>query len=301
MNRIYKSEAGERAVRERYEAFLKRWPVPHRPWRVATRQGETFIVASGPEHAPAVLLLHGAMANSAVWMGDIVSLAEHFRVYAVDVIGEPGMSAPSRPPLASEAYAEWLDDVMQKLALERAAFAGVSLGGWIALDYATRRPDRVEALVLLCPGGVGRQKVSFVFKALALGMCGAWGRRKLRELVLGRAPSGELSPAARAFSEFLSLIHANFRPRREKLPVFGDEALRRLDMPVLTIAGGRDVLLDSAETKRRLEANVANVTVRYLPEAGHFVGRQTDAIIDFLKPATSGTRARQGAVNSLVL
>ena len=97
---------------------------------------------------------------------------KHFRVYAVDIIGEAGFSAPSRPPLASEAHALWLDDVMQALSLTRASMVGVSLGGWLALDYATRRPERVESVVVLCPGGVGRQKMRIVFKTVPLRMLG---------------------------------------------------------------------------------------------------------------------------------
>ena len=66
-----------------------------------------------------------------MWMGDVAAWAEHFRVYAVDVIGDAGLSAPSRPPLASDAHALWLDDVMQALSLERASLVGVSLAdGW---------------------------------------------------------------------------------------------------------------------------------------------------------------------------
>jgi pimeloyl-ACP methyl ester carboxylesterase len=78
------------------------------------------------------------------------------------MIGEPGLSAPSRPRLASDAYALWLDDVLHELGVARASLVGVSLGGWLALDYATRRPERVERLALLCPGGVGKQRASFL-------------------------------------------------------------------------------------------------------------------------------------------
>lgn len=67
-----------------------------------------------------------------------------------------------------------------------------------------------------------------------------------------------------------------------KLPLFSDEALQRLTMPVLAIVGGNDVLLDSAETKRRLETNVPQAEIRYLPEAGHFIPGQTHAILEFL-------------------
>jgi alpha-beta hydrolase superfamily lysophospholipase len=198
-------------------------------------------------------------------------------VYAVDMIGDAGLSAPSRPPLSSEAHALWLDDVLQALALASASLVGVSLGGWLALDYATRRPDRVESVAVLCPAGVGRQKISIVFKTHGLRMLGAWGRRKAAELVLGRAPANP-SPAQRYFLEFFALIHKNFRRRMVKLPIFSDAALRRLTMPMLVVVGGKDVLIDSTETKRRLERNVPQAEIRYLPEAGHFIPGQTAPI-----------------------
>jgi pimeloyl-ACP methyl ester carboxylesterase len=151
MKAIYKSIEGERLVLERYRAFLKRWPVPNSQVRVPTSQGETFVVISGAEDSPALLLLHGGMANSAMWMGEITAFARFFRVYCIDMIGEPGLSAPVRPALASEAHAVWLDDVLNHLAVARASIVGISLGGWLALDYATRRPQKVERVAVLCP------------------------------------------------------------------------------------------------------------------------------------------------------
>ncbi|HTC36884.1 MAG TPA: alpha/beta hydrolase [Bryobacteraceae bacterium] len=281
MTSVYKSDEAERAVRERYLEILKHWPVPNRQLRVPTREGETFIIACGDESAPPLLLLHGSIANSAMWIGDVAAWSKHLRIYAVDMIGDAGLSAPSRPPLSSDAHALWLDDVLQALSLTRVSMAGVSLGGWLALDYAIRRPGRVENLVLVCPGGVGRVKVEVVLKLLPLQMLGSWGKRKASEVVLGRAPANP-SPALQSFLQFFQLIQENFRPRRVKLPVFSDDALKSLNMPVLAIVGGKDVLIDSDGTKRRLERNVAGVQIRYIPEAGHFIPAQTAPILDFL-------------------
>jgi len=80
----------------------------------------------------------------------------------------------------------------------------------------------------------------------------------------------------------MSLIHKTLRPRMVKLPIFSDQALQRLNMPVMAILGGKDVLLDSAETRNRLRRNVPHVEIRYYPEAGHFIPGQTQTILDFL-------------------
>ena len=106
---------------------------------------------------------------------------------------------------------------MQALSLSRASIVGVSLGGWVALDYATRRPDRVERLVLLAPSGVGRQKAGFLLKALPLLLLGTWGRRRAMGMLAGRAPT-QATPPNPHFAAFVSLIFQHFRPRRERIP-----------------------------------------------------------------------------------
>ncbi|MFI0214123.1 alpha/beta fold hydrolase [Streptomyces lydicus] len=278
MSAIYKSEAGARELQRRYREGLDAWPVPAEHLRVPTREGETFVVVSGPEDAPPVVLLHGAGANTTMWQDDITTWARHFRTYALDLVGEPGLSAPSRPPLASDAPARWLDDVLDALGIARAAFVGTSLGGWLALDYATRRPERVDRLALLCPGGVGRQKMGWLFRALLLRPLGAWGVRRSAGTVAGLD-----RPEHRAVLDQLVLTFAQFKPRTERLPVFPDDVLRRLAMPVQVTVGGRDALFDSADTARRLARCVPHATVHVLPEAGHALLGQTDAVLTFLR------------------
>jgi pimeloyl-ACP methyl ester carboxylesterase len=52
--------------------------------------------ACGQPDAPPLVLLHGAGFNSISWMGDVATWAQRFRVFAVDIIGHPGLSAPTR-------------------------------------------------------------------------------------------------------------------------------------------------------------------------------------------------------------
>ena|ERR1700679_3019408 len=278
MAAIYKTEAGGHALIARTRELLAAWPVPSEQLRLPTSQGETFVIASGDPAAPALLLLHGSGSNSLMWLRDVAAWSAHFRVYAIDLIGEPGLSAPSRPPLNSDSYVRWLDDVLTGLSLARADVVGISLGGWMALDFATARPECVGKLVLLCPGGVGRQKMGCLFKAMFLLLFGDWGRRKAMALALGTSETNA-NPQAAAYMQAIFKV---FKPRRDKLPIFSDDRLKRLTMPVLLIAGGRDAMLDSDETLRRLERTVPKLTAIYLLRAGHLLTGQTAAILDFL-------------------
>ncbi|QFG24384.1 alpha/beta fold hydrolase [Actinomadura sp. WMMB 499] len=274
MSVIYKSEAGGRELLRRYREALDGWPVPAEHVRVPTREGETFVLVSGPEDAPPVVLLHGSGANARMWEDDVAAWSREFRVHAVDLVGEPGLSAPSRPVLGTDAPALWLDDVLDGLGLADAAFVGASLGGWIALDYAVRRPDRVRRLGLLCPGGLGRQKTGWLVKAVLLRMVGRGGVRRSAASVTGLADGPVL--------DGLALTFEHFKPRMERLPVFPDGALRGLETPVLVIVGARDAMLDSRGTARRVRECVPDSTVVLLPEAGHAILGQTEPLAAFL-------------------
>ena len=130
-----------------YRQVLSDWPVPHESHLLATRAGSTFVVSCGPEHGPALVLLHGTLSNAASWMFDAARWSEYYRVHAVDIIGEPGLSEGTQPALDSDAHAQWLDDVLDALGVESAAFVGLSFGGFLAMDYALRRPARVLSLI----------------------------------------------------------------------------------------------------------------------------------------------------------
>ena len=275
---IYRTPPGRQAVEAAYEELLRRWPVPARRLTVPTRLGDTFVIASGPEEGPPLVLLHGSGTNAAMWIADVPTWAGHFRVYAVDIVGEPGLSAPARPPLGSDDYAGWLDDVFDTLGLARASLLGASLGGWLALDYATRRPQRVERLVGICPGGLGRQKMGWLLPVLLLRPFGTWGM--LRSLTIATGLDG---PQVRPFLDYMAVIHRHFRPRTQRLPVFPDDALVTLTMPVLVIVGDRDAMLDSRDTVRRLNQTVPHAVTTLLPGVGHSIVGQAERVLQFLR------------------
>jgi hypothetical protein len=56
------------------------------------------------------------------------------------------------------------------------------------------------------------------------------------------------------------------------------------------ILGGRDGILDSHDTRRRLAQVVPHASVRMLPDAGHYLPGQTTTILDFLHTTTGARR-----------
>jgi pimeloyl-ACP methyl ester carboxylesterase len=276
MTDIYTSDAGRLQIEAMYRRALDRWPVPREERMITTREGNTFAVVSGDPAAPPLVLLHGSGANSGAWLGDVAAWSRQFRVHAVDVIGEPGFSAPARPALGSGAYAAWLDDVWTGLGIARAGIVGTSLGGWLALDFAIRRPQRVTSLSLISPAGIGRQKVSTMLRLAMLRLRGERGLVRSLQLV-----SGPREPLPAPLQQAILTVFRNYRPRRQRIPLRTDGELAGLSMPVQAIVGSDDAMIRSNETRDRLQRHVRQVECAYLEGQGHILPPQTAAVAAF--------------------
>ena len=276
---IYKSPEGQEAIMAFYDSVLTQWPAANEKLTIPTRHGDTFVVASGEETLPPLVLVHGSSTNSAMWAGDVVTYSRHYRVYAIDTLGEPGKSAPNRPPLKGLAYAEWLTDVFDGLHIEKAMLIGYSQGGWMALRFATDSPEQVEKLVLLAPGGVTPVRVSTMLRLIAVSLFGKWGMESINRMVYGDLVMPEEVEA------FGALIMDYYRPRTDPQPLFSDEELKRLTMPTLLVAGAKDCFYVSEKTADRLRKLLPHFTATVLPEAGHVMLDTTPYIVPFLAPA----------------
>ncbi|MEN6314459.1 MAG: alpha/beta hydrolase [Clostridiaceae bacterium] len=276
-NSVFKSVDGKNAILAVYDSLLEKWPVPFEKISLKTRHGDTFVIAGGDKSLPPLILLHGSSSNSAMWIGDISEYTKYYRVYAVDLPGEPGKSADIRPDLTTLAYSDWMKDVLEELKIEKASFVGISLGGWLTLKFATVYPDKIDRLVLLCPSGIGPQKASVMLYMLPLKLLGKWGDIKAVKKIMG---TKELSEET---IEYCRLISKNFSPFTGLVPVFSDEELKRLTSPIMLIVGEKDVLLDSKKTAERVKKALPQAQIILLSGAGHGLVDQTERIIPFLR------------------
>jgi len=95
-----------------------------------------------------LLLLHGGLGDSELWEPVVPFLAERFRTIRTDL----RFFGRSVGPLAPWSWQEDTVGVLDALGIERAALAGLSLGGRVALDVALDHPGRVTKLALVASG-----------------------------------------------------------------------------------------------------------------------------------------------------
>lgn len=276
MTVAFKSEEGKKEVLEYYDLLLTKGSLPHEKLMVNTSYGETFIIAIGKKELPPLILLHGSGMNSAMWIKEMEEYSQTHRVYAVDMPGEPGKSDERQLPFESDDFSNWLNDVFNALSINKASIVGISLGAWAGVKFAIKYSDKVEKLVLLCPAGIGAQKKSFAFKALFYMMLGDKGIDKLYYKVNGEKPMPKI------MLNYQKLIAKHFNFRKEVIPLFSDDELKKLTMPVSLFVGGKDVMFHSEKTAKRLESLLDNSQINFIPEEGHSIISQGDKIREFL-------------------
>ena len=108
---------------------------------------DSFITFREAGAGSAVVFLHGNPTSSRVWRDVLPHLAGRARCLAPDLIG---MGDSGKPDLAYRFadHARYLDAWFEALALRDVVLVGYDWGGALAMDWATRHPDRVRGLVV---------------------------------------------------------------------------------------------------------------------------------------------------------
>lgn len=114
------------------------------PWRT-----RVLTVGDGQQ---TVVLLNGTSGHIEAWTHNIRALAARYRVIGYDYPGH-GYSTLAESDLEIPEYESHLLTLLDVLGLDRVHLMGESLGGWVAIKFAPKHPERLRTLVLSAPGG----------------------------------------------------------------------------------------------------------------------------------------------------
>lgn len=101
---------------------------------------------AGPSDAQSIVFVHGVMFTRKMWAPQRDALSEEFQVIAPDL---PGHGARSDGTFQLEPALDLLDKVIEMLANGHAILVGLSLGGYVSAEYASRHPEKVDGLVVV--------------------------------------------------------------------------------------------------------------------------------------------------------
>jgi pimeloyl-ACP methyl ester carboxylesterase len=270
----FRSEETAKAFSEAYATELARWPVPVTPTDVSGRFGTTHVQICGDPDWPPLVLLHGHGATSTVWFANIADLAKAHRVYAVDQLGDAGMSVPADMPIrGSDGYMVWLDELVDHFQLKSAAFCGHSYGAWLALTYALHAPTRVAKLALLDPTDCFAG-LNLGYRLRAVPLFVRSSAERARRVVTWEShdialDQTSLTLACLGGGEYrASKLVVPHRPRPEDL--------RSLEAETLVVLAQKSRAHDIHEVRDAAERHVPGVSVVVLPGASHHSLPATD-------------------------
>jgi pimeloyl-ACP methyl ester carboxylesterase len=237
-----------------------------------------------PMMAPDVLLLPGLLTDARLWQDQVAGLSAVARVTVADLTG-----ADTVPALAASA--------LRQAPAGRLVVAGLSMGGYVALELLRQEPERVAGLALLDtsarPDTAEATEARKSMMQLAESDFPAVIDTLLPRLV--RPASLSDAPLVETIREMAASVGKEAFLRQERAMIARIDSrpfLGRIRCPALVLCG-RDDVITPLDVHQELYAGIPGATLTVVDDSGHLSTfeqpqRVTDALTELLSRVRSG-------------
>ncbi len=220
-----------------------------------------------------VVLLHGHPFDRSMWAPQLEALSAELRVLAPDLPGF-GESAARSDPMTMRAFADAVIELLDRLAIERAVFAGLSMGGLVSMELGLNHPERTAGLVLAATTAApvaGGEVETRLAKATSIAEHGMLPlAAEMIAKLFGPRASRDEALVVRLFSMMLAspAYGAAAALRGRVLRPDYATLLRSVTIPALIIAGDHDQF-SPGPVIAQLAAALPAAELVHLHESGH--------------------------------
>lgn len=240
-----------------------------------------------------LIFIHGFPFNKWMWEKQLLSIKENYRLIAYDVRGHGETEAGSLEFSVSQ-FGDDLISLMDELHIEKAIVAGLSMGGYIALNAIQKNPDRFAGLLLCdtqCGADTeeGKEKRKKTIDFIKRNGLTVYAQESLKNL---------FAPAflERKMNEVLFIEESILKSKPENicltLAALADReetcsSLHKIKVPVAILVGQEDTVT-SPETAEKMHKSITGSTLHIIEEAGHLSNLENPEmfngqILEFLK------------------
>ncbi len=218
-----------------------------------------------------VLMVHGAVDNHLVWRHQHAYLEREHTPLSIDL---PGHGDSQGPPIDTPAdFRHFIKSFVDVMDLAPFVFAGHSMGGSMALDYAIHHPDDVTGLILVGAGA------HWELSAEHLELWTTDPERAQREnvaLLFSKKTSQRLVDeyAKQLAAQGPGTCTADFL-NCDRYDLLGQ--INQIQVPTLVAAGDEEEWL---ENSREIHDSAMNTTFEIIPAAGHAVMIEQPALLN---------------------
>ncbi|MGI5201764.1 3-oxoadipate enol-lactonase [Spirillospora sp. CA-108201] len=228
----------------------------------------------GPDGAPVVVLGPSLGTSMDLWLPQLPALTRAWRVLRYDLPGHGGAPSPDGP-FTVDDLADGIAALLDVLGVDRAAYAGVSLGGAVGTALALRAPERVASLILCCTSprfgdpGPWRERAELV-------------RREGVGPVADGAAARWFTPSFTGADPYVEMLRSTdpegYAGCCDALASFDATArLAGIRAPALVVAGARDVPTPPRGHADRLAAGIPDARLAVVEGAGHLANAERPA------------------------
>lgn len=259
--------------------------------------GDAMLFVEEQGSGPPLVLLHPFPTNHKFWRPVLPVLAQRYRVLMPDLRGS-GESSAGDGAATMRKHADDLARVCDQAGIQRAAFVGISIGGYILLEFWRRHAARVAALALgdtratpdTPEGRAARlRSITEVEQHGPATFVAGMTPKLLGETTRNNRP--DVARAAIAIMNESSVagiaaLQQGMAERPDSVPT-----LKTINVPTLVLVGEEDTLTPVSDAEQ-LSGGIAGSKLVKVPAAGHFtafeqpefVGRELRSFLDALPP-----------------
>ncbi len=234
-----------------------------------------------------VILLHPFPVHHEFWIAAGQTLSNRYRLIVPDLRGH-GDSEVGVGPATMAKHALDLAKLCDQEGVGRAAFIGVSIGGYILFEFWRRFRERVETLVLCntrasaeteqsrasrlqSAADVMERGMDPFIESMVPKLLGRTTLETRPDLVdTARQMMGRMSP------EDVNQVQRGMADRPDSIPT-----LNTINVPTLVLAGEEDAAIPAAEAEIMRE-KIAGATLRVIPKAGHYAAFEQPQAVGLL-------------------
>lgn len=279
----FRNEAAEKLYKQSYQKAMDTLPAPTRSLDIPTDYGTVRVYEfknneTKPDTNP-IVLLPGRSSGVPMWGLNLSGLVGERTVYAMDALGDAGLSVQTRLLKNADDQAAWLEQTFEHLGLRDIHLVGHSFGGWLAANYAIRSPSRLKSLNLLEPVFVFqglRWQVYLQATIAILPFVPQSFRDKMLSKIGGGAKVDRNDPIAALVANATSSFNTKV-PQPVQITI---DQLKNLSMPVYAAIGGKSAMHNPDAVINVAESNLKNSQVKLWPNGTHSLPMEFPTEID---------------------
>ncbi|MDQ0782367.1 alpha/beta fold hydrolase [Chryseobacterium sp. W4I1] len=287
-NSQFKSQKAHQKFLKFYDEAMEKLPVPQGTFDINTAYGNVRVYRFGNRGGIPILLFPGRAASTPMWEPNLTGLLKTHDVYAMDLLGEPGLSIQTHPIKDNKQQASWVEEVIMKLKLTKVHLLGVSFGGWSVVNYAVNYPKCIASIILLDPALVF---APFSLKIILFSLITTlpFIPEKWREKSMSWISGGAEIDSQNSTSILISIGLKEFTIKTPPPKQFTAEELNSIHPPVLVIFAGKSIVHNSVKALVCAKNLSNHVEAEVWPAASHAInGEFPDQINERISQFLSG-------------